>query len=94
MTNNFFFKTEWMIKPFISQDALITVFHAFVTSHIDSYNFLADCYVYCLEQIQNEEKTDNVYMASPYYSRYLETPGLQIGESSISPTDLVEKSWG
>ena len=28
-------------------------------------------------------------MASPYYSRYLETPDLQIGESSISPTDLV-----
>ena len=29
-------------------------------------------------------------MASPYYSRSLKTPVLQISESSISPTDLVQ----
>ena len=28
-------------------------------------------------------------MDTPFYSRYLETPDLQIGESSINPTNLV-----
>ena len=38
----------------------------------------------------NENKTSVRYMASPYYSKYLKTPDLQTGESSISPTDLEQ----
>ena len=34
-------------------------------------------------------KTNITYMASPYYSRFLKTPDLQIGESSIGLTDLA-----
>ena len=36
----------------------------------------------------NEDKTNIIYMASPYYSKSLNTPDLQIGESWIYPTEV------